>query len=153
MTAHPIAGGRPNLTRRQHDCMRLAIRGHVNKDIAHRLGLSVKTVDGYVDAAKLALGVRYRGEAIAKYLDLFENPSPGGITPVVDAAPPAPETAPQPVSDGPEGRGLERLSRLQRLGIVILISLALSASLALAAVTAVQWSAIYDANNPPRPEG
>lgn len=128
--------------------MRLAIRGKTNKEIAHELKLSIKTVEGYVDAAKAALGVRYRGQAIGKYLELFENPTPGGSTPVVVSPEPAPSDASQPEQDVPVGRGLERFSKLQRLGIIALISLALTASLALAAVTAVRWIAIYDTSAP-----
>ncbi|WP_315760798.1 helix-turn-helix transcriptional regulator [Sphingomonas sp. Y38-1Y] len=145
--------GTPKLTPRQHDCMRLAIKGQTNKEIAHHLGLSIKTVDGYIDGAKVGLGVAYRKEAVAKYHETFGNVAPGEKIPVVAAAghPVAPPL--QPAVEMPVGRGLERLSKLQRLGIIFLISLALTASLALAATTAVRWIAIYDASNPPGQTG
>nr|WP_294266886.1 helix-turn-helix transcriptional regulator [uncultured Sphingomonas sp.] len=140
----------PKLTRREHECMRLAASHKTNKAIANALGLSVKTVDGYIDGAKAKLGQNYRSDAITKYLELFDDKCPGGFSPV-EAPRPQPVTVPQQPAVGvPTGRGMERLSKLQRLGIIVLISLALTASLALAATWAVRSIAIYDAANPPR---
>lgn len=133
--------------------MRLASKGQTNKEIAYALGLSIKTVDGYIDGAKSGLGVTYRRQAVSKYQELFEKALPGGLFPVSPSQSANVPEPPQPVVEASAGRGLERLSKLQRLGIIVLISLALTASLALAAVTAVRWIAIYDANNPPGKKG
>lgn len=49
------------LTTREREIAALAARGHSNKDIAERLTLSVRTVEGHIYRAGLKLGVSERG--------------------------------------------------------------------------------------------
>lgn len=129
--------------------MRLASKGKTNKEIAYDLGLSIKTVDGYVDGAKAGLGVTYRRQAVAKYQELFENAFPGELNPV-EANPFSPVPEPQqPAVEAPAGRGMERLSKLARLAIILVMTLVLSGSLALAAQWAVYSIAAFNAVKSP----
>ena len=139
----------PKLTRREHECMRLAASHKTNKAIANALGLSVKTVDGYIDAAKAKLGQNYRSDAITKYLEIFNNDSPGGFSPVDGDRPQSVSEPQQPAVEAPTGRGMERLSKLVRLAIILVLALVLSGSLALAAQWAVYSIAAFNAVKSP----
>lgn len=57
--------GRPELTDREHQALRLLAKGLANKEIATALGISVNTVNTYVAAILLKLGVDHRTEAVA----------------------------------------------------------------------------------------
>lgn len=48
----------PRLKQGQRDCIVLSGRGYLNKGIAHRLGLTVRTVESYLRDACRAYGVR-----------------------------------------------------------------------------------------------
>jgi LuxR family quorum-sensing system transcriptional regulator CciR len=50
-TSEPIVTSAP-LTERQLDCLLLAARGKSDTDIGHLLGLSPRTVNSYMEAAK-----------------------------------------------------------------------------------------------------
>jgi DNA-binding NarL/FixJ family response regulator len=63
------ADGLPALTRRQRQVAQLAAAGHSSRDIAARLGASVRTVDNHLHAVYARLGVRSRTE-LATYLGL-----------------------------------------------------------------------------------
>nr|WP_281375745.1 helix-turn-helix transcriptional regulator [Sphingomonas yantingensis] len=139
----------PKLTARQHDCMRLASKGKTNKEIAYDLGLSIKTVDGYVDGAKTGLGVIYRRHAVAKYQELFENASPGESNPVEgNSSSPVPEPQ-QPAVEAPAGRGMEWLTMLLRLTVILGLTLLLTGGLSLGAQWAVYSIAYYNAVRSP----
>jgi DNA-binding NarL/FixJ family response regulator len=53
------------LTTRQLDIASLAVAGVTNKDIADRLGLSVRTVENHLQNAYVRLGVTTRAELAA----------------------------------------------------------------------------------------
>lgn len=54
----------PELTKRQTDVFRSALRGHGNKQIARELGISFTTVATHLVAVYGAIGVRNRTEAV-----------------------------------------------------------------------------------------
>ncbi len=54
----------PELTKRQGDVFRSALRGHSNKQIARELGISFTTVATHLIAVYGAIGVRNRTEAV-----------------------------------------------------------------------------------------
>jgi two-component system, NarL family, nitrate/nitrite response regulator NarL len=56
--------GRPRLTRREHEILRMAARGDSNIEIAGELFLSPTTVKSYIQSALRKLGVRNRVEAV-----------------------------------------------------------------------------------------
>lgn len=49
-----------DLTPREHEIARLAAAGHASKQIAQRLGLSVRTVSNHLQNAYLKLGISGR---------------------------------------------------------------------------------------------
>lgn len=55
----------PQLTRRQHELLRLLAQGHDNRKIAQVTGLSVKTVENHLTRLYRALGVYSRSEALS----------------------------------------------------------------------------------------
>lgn len=57
--------GRPTLTEREHQALQLMAKGLANKEIASALAISVNTVNTYVAAILLKLGVDHRTEAVA----------------------------------------------------------------------------------------
>lgn len=58
----PMRAGEPRLEPRMRDCIILAGRGLSNKAIARKLGISPKTVDGYMTAARILYDAHSRGE-------------------------------------------------------------------------------------------
>ncbi|MGZ8351010.1 MAG: LuxR C-terminal-related transcriptional regulator, partial [Allosphingosinicella sp.] len=57
-----------SLTQRQRECLILSARGKSDSVIAQLLGLSPKTVNAYVEAAKRRYGVATRGQLIVRAL-------------------------------------------------------------------------------------
>jgi DNA-binding NarL/FixJ family response regulator len=57
-----------NLTPREHEILRLLSKGHVDKEIAARLGISGWTVHGHVKHIFEKLNVHTRTEAVVKFL-------------------------------------------------------------------------------------
>ena len=55
------------LTRRQHDVVRLIVRGYPNKQIAERLNIAEDTVKQHARAAYHALGVSSRAQAVTVF--------------------------------------------------------------------------------------
>ncbi len=53
------------LTRRELECLRLLAHGEQPKRIAYLLGLTTKTVEHYVTAARRKLGARTTTQAVA----------------------------------------------------------------------------------------
>jgi DNA-binding NarL/FixJ family response regulator len=51
-----------SLTSRQRDVARLAAQGIANRDIAERLGVSVRTIESHLEQAYRKLGARDRHE-------------------------------------------------------------------------------------------
>lgn len=62
-TAAPAAG-RPELTRREYEVLRLAAQGNTNPEIAAATGLARNTVKTYLQSTLQKLGARNRVEAI-----------------------------------------------------------------------------------------
>ena len=62
-TAGPAAG-RPKLTRREYEVLRLAAQGNTNPEIAAATGLARNTVKTYLQSTLQKLGARNRVEAI-----------------------------------------------------------------------------------------
>jgi DNA-binding CsgD family transcriptional regulator len=54
------------LTQRERQCLALAARGHTSQRIAEELGLSVNTVNSYIDSAVTRLGASNRSHGVAK---------------------------------------------------------------------------------------
>ncbi len=57
-----------HLTHRELDVLKLAARGMTNRDIAHELGLGVRTVKGHFEAIFGKMGVSSRTEAVLEAL-------------------------------------------------------------------------------------
>ena len=64
--AHRTPAGR--LTPREAEVLDLVANGHTNAEVADRLVLSVRTVERHLLNAYTKLGVRGRGEAVARWL-------------------------------------------------------------------------------------
>jgi len=60
----PIASGLPRLHPRPRDCVILAGRGCSNKQIARALGLTPRTVDGYMTEARRLFDAHDRTELV-----------------------------------------------------------------------------------------
>lgn len=56
-----------SLTEKQRQVLDLVLRGMTSKQVAGELGISYKTVDAHVDAARTRLGVNSRAEAAQIY--------------------------------------------------------------------------------------
>ena len=77
--AFSLAANAGDLTQRQHDVLRLLIKGMSNKEIAKALDLSPGTVKVHINAVFRALGVRNRAGAIAVASSIFpRRPMPFG---------------------------------------------------------------------------
>ena len=61
------------LSPRECEVLRLVSQGLTNQAIAHRLGLSVKTVETYLHRAYAKLGVQNRAEAVVHFLEAEED--------------------------------------------------------------------------------
>jgi len=59
---------RHNLTTRQAEVMEMILGGSTNGGVAHKLGISERTVEKHVIAAYVKLGARTRTEALLKVL-------------------------------------------------------------------------------------
>ena len=74
MRSHPNDGAgvgpQGSLTRRQTEVLALIIEGLANKQIAHRLGLSEKTVKAHVTAVLRALNVKSRAQVAGRGHDV-----------------------------------------------------------------------------------
>ena len=60
---------RPNLTRREHDMLRMIIRGRSNKEIGLDLGITEDTVKGHLKNLFVKLGVKDRTQAAVTALE------------------------------------------------------------------------------------
>ncbi len=60
---------RPNLTRREHDMLRMIIRGRSNKEIGVELGITEDTVKGHLKNLFVKLGVKDRTQAAVTALE------------------------------------------------------------------------------------
>jgi DNA-binding NarL/FixJ family response regulator len=60
----PQAGPAPSLSDRESEVVRLVARGYSNKEIAHKLDVSVKTVETYRYRAVEKLGLRSRADLV-----------------------------------------------------------------------------------------
>jgi len=78
------------LTPRERDVLRLLVLGDGAKEVAWRLGLSAHTVAGYVKALHRRLGVRSRGELLARFIGRGVIEALGGTLDEGDGAPSAP---------------------------------------------------------------
>jgi NarL family two-component system response regulator LiaR len=65
--ARPAAGLPASLNERERSILRLLAKGNTAREIADQLGLSPRTVEGYVGRILRKLGVRNRAEAAAMY--------------------------------------------------------------------------------------
>lgn len=63
------------LTRRQEEILGLVAQGLADKEIASRLGISVKTVRTHLDRLFLEAGIRNRAQAVALWLSRVERGS------------------------------------------------------------------------------
>jgi DNA-binding NarL/FixJ family response regulator len=76
--ARPEARASAELSARESQVMRLVARGYTNKEIAERLGLSVKTVETHKTKLMAKLGLRTRAEVVqhALRLGLLDDDTP-----------------------------------------------------------------------------
>jgi two-component system NarL family response regulator len=58
----------PELTPREKDVLELIVKGHSNREIGDRLGLTEGTVKGYVNTLLMKMGVRDRTQAVTAAL-------------------------------------------------------------------------------------
>lgn len=65
-----LAGRRPNLTRREMECLRLTAGGLTSEEIAQRLGLSAHTANQYLASTAQKLDATNRIHAVAKAIRL-----------------------------------------------------------------------------------
>jgi len=68
--------GTPLLSDREWDCLCYVVERYSSKQIALRLGVSPKTVDSYLDTARVKLGARTRQEAAQLLVDHYGPISP-----------------------------------------------------------------------------
>src|ERR1700733_4029080 len=64
------------LTDREWDCLCYVVERYSSKQIALRLGVAPKTVDSYLDTARVKLGARTRQEAAQMLVDRYGLISP-----------------------------------------------------------------------------
>ncbi len=55
-----------NLTEREQDCLPLILLGDTSKEIAKKLGISHRTVEGYLESLRKKFKARNKNELIAK---------------------------------------------------------------------------------------
>jgi len=70
--------GSEALTRSEERVARLAAEGRRNTEIAHELGIGVKTVEAHLARAYRKLGVRSRTELAARRARALPRPAPEG---------------------------------------------------------------------------
>ena len=73
---HGVRAEADLLTDREWDCLCYVVERYSSKQIAQRLGVAPKTVDSYLDAARVKLGARTRQEAAQILISRY-----GAITP------------------------------------------------------------------------
>ena len=56
------------MTPREQEILDALSKGYVDKEVAHRLGISAWTVHGHLQSIFRKLGVHTRTEAVVKYL-------------------------------------------------------------------------------------
>src|SRR5271170_397207 len=83
---HGVRAEADLLTDREWDCLCYVVERYSSKQIAARLGVSPKTVDGYLDTARVKLGARTRQEAAQLLVTRYgavvpRNSSPGESPP------------------------------------------------------------------------
>ncbi len=61
----------PNFSNRELQCIKLLLRGKTSRDIANTLGLSIRTIETYIDNIKFKLAVQTKPELIEKLMDLL----------------------------------------------------------------------------------
>jgi DNA-binding NarL/FixJ family response regulator len=59
------AASQPELTPREHEVLKLIVRGYSNSEIAHEMGVVVDTVKSHVKNILMKLGVNSRSQAVA----------------------------------------------------------------------------------------
>jgi two-component system, NarL family, response regulator NreC len=64
MAPEPARGEAPALSGREQDVLRLVARGHTNQQVAHRLCVSVKSVETYKARLMEKLGLKGRAELV-----------------------------------------------------------------------------------------
>src|SRR5579862_3917982 len=64
------------LTDREWDCLCYVVERYSSKQIGARLGVSPKTVDSYLDTARVKLGARTRQEAAQVLVSRYGSVSP-----------------------------------------------------------------------------
>jgi DNA-binding NarL/FixJ family response regulator len=64
------AGDQGQLTQREHDVLRLIVRGHTNREIANNLRLTLSTVKTHVEHVLGKLGVSDRTQAAVRAIEL-----------------------------------------------------------------------------------
>jgi DNA-binding CsgD family transcriptional regulator len=67
---HGIATPRKPLSPRERECLHWAAQGLINKEIAHRLGISERVVRAYFESARHKLGCVNRGHVLARAVSL-----------------------------------------------------------------------------------
>lgn len=134
MNATEVAS-RP-LSARQRDCLRLVWeRQATSKEIAVELGISKRTVDGYIAEAVEALGARDRRDAAAiAFADAPRIVSRGDPIRVADPIPDQPTVRPSMKASWPwrSGRSPNAMTLAQTLGWIVIIAIGSLCVLALA---------------------
>lgn len=81
--SHPIAGGWnvderhiPHLSEQERRALELAAAGYTNRQIALAMTLSEGTIKTYLKHAYLKLGANSRAHAVARWIDVRDNPRP-----------------------------------------------------------------------------
>jgi two-component system response regulator NreC len=68
---HPVGLGEPSkLTAREREVVRMVSLGHTNRSIAERLGISIKTVEGYRQRVMDKFGFRSRTDLVRFALEI-----------------------------------------------------------------------------------
>ena len=64
LLAESPEGGQNRLSRREEEVLRLLVKGHLGKEVAARLKISVKTVETYRSRIAAKLGISGRAELL-----------------------------------------------------------------------------------------
>jgi DNA-binding NarL/FixJ family response regulator len=65
------SGGVEDLTPREHEVLKFLASGHLYKEIAEHLGVTITTINAHVRSVYMKLQVRSRGQAVAKIAHLL----------------------------------------------------------------------------------